>query len=408
MFRPRLSIAALVFVALNVATIEAQPLGDMETPDTHEKRMVLINEFLEHGADNLDVREFRRLEAELLRQTPQNEKKKFLTLSWSALKMRFASENFTVRDLLEFYSAKRSAIDTLHVTALVTHQSTDPLGVKNTLRYTNEYAQDGAKTLVRKRESGREATFAYDGDVLRSFFQHKDEVSSAGIQLFQGRAGMTTSYSNVLFYAMLVDSVADFGLEAPQNDLAAFVKWAPAESVFVSDEPVQLRGASCLLISQPGQDLFIDIDRDFALIRYVGYHHGPDGELSVREQRDLFDYKDFGNSVWLPARAIEKRYDQGVEVEKWEVSWDIHIVNERIGESVFSDVIPEGALVNDTVKGQSYYLGKHGSIAGMLKDKITTPRTPINWKPYLLITNIVVVIVALLILIRRRGSKNAC
>jgi hypothetical protein len=169
---------------------------------------------------------------------------------------------------------------------------------------------------------------------------------------------------------------------SPPADLAQFVDARQME-VFEATEKID--GRDCLLIANHTSEIYLDIDRNFALVRLDAYtldigqaKNGlPPIEgrwLSGRKVHSGF--RDYGNGIWLPTRMELIHYDEDGKTSGEDITTVQKMeINPDLDDAFFSDIIPEDAFVADGIRDMAYVYRDRTSIGGLLEDTVPSKKT---------------------------------
>ena len=319
------------------------------------------------------------------------------------------------QDLIELIQAKRAAIHDVHCKYAFQQERLGKDGeMFVALQEENTFFQSGAKLRIKsRRQLGSDVTLSdtsYDG----SFVQYVDlspslNTPNASIRKLAGRSDYFRTY-DVLANAMLLNSDVDLGIVgARAYDLLELLN----AKMVILQELEEVDGRMCLVINDSLFRVYLDVDRNFSVVRV-------DGERFVTEivdgvnvatgyqlahQRKLSAFKDHGAGIWLPHKMETTILEEGSAVIR-EVTEVVELaVNEGVDDDLFVDIIPEGAFVFDSIREASYRYGDDASIEGTLGSEVDARRRRIRWG--LVVVNLVVLCGLAIWHFWRRSSKPA-
>ncbi|NQT17780.1 MAG: hypothetical protein HQ582_33805 [Planctomycetes bacterium] len=168
-------------------------------------------------------------------------------------------------------------------------------------------------------------------------------------------------------------------------DLAQWLDDPARVQVFEATETID--GRNCLLLGSSATQIYLDMDRTFALVRVDTYrlerNEAPDTHgLStikgrwLKGRRTASDFQDYGNGIWLPNRTELVHFDKDGKIlaEKTTRVQNMEI-NPILDDGFFSEIIPEDAFVVDGVRNMTYVYGERASIGGLLRDTVPSKTT---------------------------------
>jgi hypothetical protein len=223
----------------------------------------------------------------------------------------------------------------------------------------------------------------YDGDVVRrAFFREDKEVESSIGPLdslsifFKGTMPLCLS--------MMFDSSSVANFPHSGVELAAHID---DNQLRVFETTEEIDGRTCLVLANRNSKVWLDIDRNFALVKYTyrfTEHVTPKGaDLQVISGRWLqrrkvaSDFEDYGNGIWLPNDFKIVFYDKaGEETGYQHVTVQAIEINPTFEDAYFAgSVIPDGSIIHDGVRGMIYPKGEDVSIGGLLEEAVPTKKT---------------------------------
>ena len=278
-------------------------------------------------------------------------------------------------DLIELYKSTRASISDLHMTVELNEYEFTGDTRELMVSTVHEFASSGRKTMLKKSPSDAVnwSVLAYDENAQRSY-QVQGKGKFGSVQQYGGRSAYFRPKSNVLFGSMLLDSVDCTQMELAFHDLCLFLS---QEGVAVTEQLLERDGVECVVAGNPGQEVWMDPARNFAVVYFVNYTHPPDGPRKPTYECILEDLRDCGNGIWLPGKMTRRNYDKpgpaGKLVKESVAVVTSLSVNEPLPNSLFSEVIPEGTVVLDRLQDLTYVSGVNGSIEQLLTEEFTRP-----------------------------------
>lgn len=241
--------------------------------------------------------------------------------------------------------------------------------------------------------------WAFDGTLQ----QYLNVTPNYGeIQPFNSRQ---TYFKNAgpLAYAMLTDSKRDIGRRQYSQDIVALLE----EGAIVQEVTEEINGRVCMVICMgqpPNFIAYLDPRMGYSVVKYEEYLHDYEDNGLVKSSllRSSVlnsDFVDLGNDLWLPLRTVRTSFVAPYmfeQPEQYKLSndtplgsiysetiLDVELIraNEGVQDSLFTDVIPEGALTFDEVGELMYRKGAGASIESVLKEEILEGRKLLAKQP---------------------------
>lgn len=315
-------------------------------------------------------------------------------------------------ELIELLTANRGAIHDLRVVYTFTAEGVRDNGQPADSKQRREFAIEGAKILSRvntpddpAKHLEEDKVYSYDGRVVRTAQSRADGLRGASVDPFQSRSLFCDSDSNPLLLSMFADAEAWF--EYPV-DLCDLVRLLKMETIGVLEERHDVDGRPCIIVGDPGIRAFLDPERNFCLARFEFNTLQTDGPFKLDEMRKMSDVQDLGNGFWLPRKIVVDQYGAG---GKPRLHREVHVlewhVNEGLPEGYFSNVIPQGYLVADTVNSAAYVMGEKSTISGILDRTIPEPLPRLEpSRLWLLLINLAIFMATAAYIARRRMRRS--
>jgi hypothetical protein len=261
----------------------------------------------------------------------------------------------------------------------------------------------------------------YDGTLFRSVTYHNNkDLSPAGYIDNDGSLASLFRPDMPLCRAMLFD-MNRVDSTPSLTDLPNYIQLA----CVVYEKTTTIGGAECLLVSDGAADIYLDISRDFSVVRLdnfqIDWKDNGSGNKTVGGRRhthriDCADLVDYGNAIWLPNSIKVTEFASGdgpattgssqassgtgtsrvITVAKMEV-------NPQIADSFFTDIIPKNAMVSDQAKGLRYIAGVRDSIDDTVKRTVQ----PKSHRITLLLVNLGAIAVLVWFIIARRRKESS-
>lgn len=168
-------------------------------------------------------------------------------------------------------------------------------------------------------------------------------------------------------------------------DLVLFLNKDRNFIIFEKTEKVN--DSECLVIASLSYRLMLDIDKDFSMVQICGTSCVPRDipndpvleRVFLRSQRTLYGLTSYGNSIWFPKKSVSEYFTVDSEAPYMidTVDYEKIEMNHNLPDSYFSDVIPDGALVADSIRDMVYVWGDRASIGSLIKETVKSKRQTI-------------------------------
>jgi len=222
---------------------------------------------------------------------------------------------------------------------------------------------------------------------------------------------VATSYyfkwHNPLWLAKLIDSKkylgrSKSGLEMENLDN----RWA-----YPLEELVEFHGRMCVVLLEQEDNYFLDPSMNYAYCGLQAGRYEFDEKLGrlvsdgTYRTEVLDDFKDCGDGLWLPMKAIDTAYKDGVPVKINTVRVLKAEVNVPIDSDRFVNVVPKGTEVVNGLNGSISVVGKASPEAAL--DAAIQPRFRGGFRVLIIAINVCLLPVLAYLLYRRHRHKAA-
>lgn len=244
----------------------------------------------------------------------------------------------------------------------------------------------------------------YDGSVVRRLTQKQGSTTGD----IQPLTSLTQFFEQdmPLCQAMMFDGDR-VTIPAKSLDLA---KYIDGYQLVVLEATQKIQGRDCLMLDSLANRIWLDIDRNFALVRHdeysvtqietaVKYEPVTTGRW-LKQRKDASGLHDHGNGIWLPSeiKIVGYNEDGGTTGQKL-ISVNQMEINPKLGDKIFSDsIFPPHVGIVDGVRKMLYTSDERASIDGLLREEVSAKKK----KTLFLWTNVCVVVLLVCILIARR------
>ncbi|MCL2004858.1 MAG: hypothetical protein FWG73_01725 [Planctomycetaceae bacterium] len=301
----------------------------------------------------------------------------------------------SLESLIRLFTSKRDSIRDFVCKYRLLDQRFDDNGAgasETVIAY--EYGFKGSKMLIERNvlsPSNSEGVrrLSYDGEVFIDLREVASMPMQAGIMPAEDR-GIFVQGNLPILTSGLFD-VRSWDVPLPFDDLVFFLEGdffggrqppIPA-TIFESIEMVN--GNRCVVAAtMQAKSVFLSLEHDYSIVQSNRYgtffkvKHGqrvPAGiYLTMRET--MHGLKDYGNGIWLPDEVVREFYaENGNIVRRQTVNVLLYSINNNLEDSYFTNFIPEGVIVSDTVRGMVYEWSDHPSINALIKKTAKSKRT---------------------------------
>jgi hypothetical protein len=317
---------------------------------------------------------------------------------WKAL-LKAHQAIVTKQDLIEVIRAKRESIHDVRCKYTFQQERLDDTGaLALVFRARNLFCRSGVRLRLHStywRGSSSESSVSehcYNGSFVQ-FVDWSLHTPNASIDRLRGYSDYYRTY-DVLANAMLLDCDVDLGVVGLRPfDLLELLN---AEETILLQELEEVDGRKCLVLTDSAFRAYLDVERDFSVTgldveRLVFDEMGRAIVYRLDDTRRFEAITDHGSGIWLPHRMETTFLKNGVIVIRETTDVSELAVNEGVDDSVFENIIPQGAFVFDSIRGASYNYGEEASIEGTLGAAVGARTTRIRW--VLVIVNVVAICV---------------
>ena len=269
-------------------------------------------------------------------------------------------------DLSAMYTAKMDAVEQIHLA----FSSTNNKNQEEVRRYA--YARDGENLFSSVHLNDHLVkTYGLSENVLR---EYRGDIPEKGWLTKPHRYSRTFhDRRNPLALAMLLDARDNTGLDATRTDMVAFLQ----DTLTVVFEKTQtIDGVECVVVSDLTSTLYLDPNRDFALVKMDINSFEFDGDsrgfkVEPRFSRINSEFVDYGNGIWLPKKSTFTELFEGTDTIERVVLLDEATVNKQIPGNLFEDIFPDGIIVIDNINNITYGTSVDTTISQLMSSSVT-------------------------------------
>lgn len=304
------------------------------------------------------------------------------------------SPAITTNQLCKIFQSKRDSLDNYHLKYATKSTSLAKGGNSEILYWVErEFAKSGGKVLIKSRDlvSGKKQsnTIVFDGINMVHLREAAGDMPQAGISSSDHNlAGYFLDSNMPVTRAGLFDTKL-YGFPHPTLDMIMFLegddgRGKPYYPPITFEKGEVINGSSCILVANGNHSAFLDVDKDYSLVRFEEYApkiSQNSAGVTVLVGRyivfraTLHDLRSYGNGIWLPQEILSEGYDhEGRLILRDSVLvTDVH-VNTDLPDSFFTDIIPSNALVSDGKNQMTYRYNDRASINALLKETAKSKR----------------------------------
>jgi hypothetical protein len=292
-------------------------------------------------------------------------------ISKKNLKALFKTKYNSIRDLkCDYYVTRKNAIP----------EKDTAVG---TTKY--KYALKGDAFYVESERSEHpnphHSIVSFSGSLYTKVFFALDGSSEVNIKDSLSSIQEAFEPMSPLLQAMIFDT-KHFGFAQPWFDMPLKLEESLGLEIFEKFEIIDSR--QYLVVSDTRCRILLDVEKDFSVFQQTAYvgkftEKANDSFLVgvfLESQRTLFDLTDYGNGIWLPKKSETHYYSQTGEtitMSDFAVYNEIKI-NSGLDEAFFVNVIPENALVSDSIHNMVYKQSDSPSINSLIKETVKSKR----------------------------------
>lgn len=244
--------------------------------------------------------------------------------------------------------------------------------------YAVKYPYFFLKTKYTNSDKQTSQLYSYDGDEFIDLTNIDGRVPNARVSKLTDYSIAFCPYSPFA-QSMLYDSI-NLNSTHPGFDFVALFTQFPDLIVFEKKEIYN--NHECIVVANLGHRFLLDTNCDFSLVKYENYFHHSEntseGPKTIKRTllscRTLNNLKDYGNGIWIPSE-IQNVYKSPNEEEIG--SDTIHcsyIEINKVADTMFKNVVPDNAIVFNSIRNMSYIQRDGASINSLLKDVVKSKR----------------------------------
>lgn len=351
----------LIAFSCSMQDTESSTLVLAELSKVEKTRTLLVGDFVQAWKRSHGGRES-ALGLEFVDQT-----KHFLA------RQKFAS----IEDLKQLHQATRNSINDIRFSyayALEDYRN------NTTTRNNFEFAMSGS--MIRFGEypdfpkKNGSKIFSFDGDKTRTVYSKPGGEQFGIVQSVINRSQFVDFNFNPLVRSLLLDLRQLLGTKYSFHDFMAFADRADKIHV-TKDLILGGQGRRCVVACDFNHEVWMDVDKNFAVVKSVKYKKMDENlNWSPAEVVSFGNFVDFGNGLFLPLNFQIDYYlhDKNEVYACAKVTVKDLKINQGLPRSYFSDVFPDGTLIQDNLSGTAYKSGMTVSIGQILDEQILDKR----------------------------------
>ena len=253
---------------------------------------------------------------------------------------------------------------------------------------------DIARSVKRKHETGRYA-FSNEKVLISVENDHKNGEYINNIMSFDGTVvryvnlatgdpfasieppsrvdGMFFPSTSLLSVSSMLDTKRYFGKSQAYND---FVGMLESDRAVVLEEVEFLDGEECVIITDGNYRMYASPQKNYSIVcKECWVRRSMPGDRILLSKAVLSDFHEHENSFWMPQKYYEEIFsEEGKLVTTIQVVFQDVMLNSKIADKFFQDIIPENSFVSDGVRGLTYLQSDSPSINELLKSVAKSKR----------------------------------
>lgn len=305
---------------------------------------------------------------------------------WNDL-VKLQSPQITLENLRSLVAAKRNSIRDFYCDFSVIRENEEAGNDPEIGKTTYKCAYKNNLFFVERQKKDDHSRVAFSGDLFIKVWFHPSvqaNILPPPASLHDGFVPMMP-----LFQSMIGDAGVFHTHHAGFDLLQCLDR---SENMCVFEQTELIDGRKYLVLGNFTKRLLLDIERDFSVYQFLGYTYqsGPlkssDPSKTSRmisrtreSERSLTGLTDYGNGIWLPKKAENLYFSgqTGKVTMSDVVTYNGIKLNQGLKAEFFEDVIPEDALVTDSIRDMVYAFSDRASINGLIKDVTKSKRVMI-------------------------------
>ncbi len=377
---------SLLFLSICLATTSGELFANNDDKEIQTIRRTIQNFRSEHGTA-ISLEDYN----ELVYNRPNPIEWRFSRDLWSELKVS-QNPGILLKDLKKIIKSKQDSLTRLRCKYIAHRSSPNKSISPSEIETVTEFIKYNKLLFksVKKRDLSTDQiilrnTASYDGDVLRSLDYPLDSdlensLPDASISEFTDRSSFFDA-DNMLVQSLLLTSQDAEEGGCPIYNLSSFLD---SDGVILFENHVAVDGFDCLLITDGVFLIYLSVEMDYTPVRIDTYLSDPRKDREHMYQRVLYsscshkNFKKFQNSIWFPEFVETKVTHPGQLFEFFDkITYTDVSLDFDMNTAFFQDIIPDGSLVVDGVRGMVYRWGDHPSIGSLIKETVKSKRQAI-------------------------------
>jgi hypothetical protein len=302
------------------------------------------------------------------------------------------------KDLLSIVKTSRGALADIRYKYTFHLTPVDSSHVISEKYEVGRYAISNEKVLFSvennlKNDGYINKTMSFDGAVVR----HVDFASTtpfASIDSYSHAGGTFFPSQSLLSVSSMLDTKRYYGALNAYSD---FVGMLEDDETIVLEELESISGEACIVVTNGNYRMYVSPQKNFSIVcKECWVRYSLPGDRELISKAELKDFHEYDNSLWLPRKYYEEFFSKGKLVSTILVEFDDVIVNSKIPDVFFQDIIPENSLVADGVNNLLYTQSDSPSINALLKSVAKSKRQWF-WRIASMTTGIILIIIWIII-----------
>ena len=147
-----------------------------------------------------------------------------------------------------------------------------------------------------------------------------------------------------------------------------FVGMLESDQTIVLEEMESIHDEKCIIVTDGNYRMYVSPQKNYAIVHKECWaRFSMPGDRTLISKSVLKDFREYENSLWLPQKYYEEFFSQGKLTVTISVDFDDVIVNSKIPDAFFQDIIPDNSFVADGVNNLVYRQSDTASINALLK-----------------------------------------
>jgi hypothetical protein len=327
---------------------------------------------------------------------------------WDEL-VKIQTPRITKENLRSLVLAKRSSIKDFYGEFTVIHENSETKNDSEVGVTGYKYAYKNNLFFVERQRGNDHSRIAFSGELFIKVWLHPSLQANI---LYPPESLHNGFVPMMPFFQIMIADTGMFHTDHQGFDLVRLLEQNKNLCIFEKKEVIG--GREYLVLGNFTKRLLLDINKDFSVYQLSDYSFQNDPSKSNRvidrskgSVRTLVDLTDYGNGIWLPKKSENLYFSEktGKVIMSDVVTYGNIKLNQGLEADFFVDVIPEDALVTDSIRDMVYVFSDRASIDDLLKATAKSKRVFIF--QYISVTAGIIMIIIALIMMYLKRRKNS-